>query len=264
MQKLRGAKVALAAAVGLGALLVVPGGAVLAGGPTGVTCGSIISAPGQYDLTGDCSGAGITIMANNVHLNLDGYTMTGTPSTDGIDGYGVSGLVVKGPGTITAYGCGGVNFYSVANSLVNGVTVTADGIAGSCSLPGMFRQIGGVAITASNNVDLVNVVATANGKGMIQGGSTDIHYDNVTSSGNLAQGIHFIAFDTDSYIDGSTTDNNGLAGIAIGDAGTTGNHIDGNTAVGNLGPDLDDDNAGCGSDKWHGNHFTTANQPCIS
>ena len=78
-----------------------------AGGSTGLTCGSIITAPGDYFLIGDCVGGGITIAASKVHLKLDGHTMDGAgASTVGILANDVSKLHIEGPGTITRYDVG--------------------------------------------------------------------------------------------------------------------------------------------------------------
>ncbi len=74
-----------------GVLSAIAGVARAADGPpTPVTCGSAISASGQYVLAGDCNGPGITITASDVHLKLMGHTMTGLPSSEGIGADNVS------------------------------------------------------------------------------------------------------------------------------------------------------------------------------
>src|SRR5205823_3313006 len=61
----------------------------LAGGPTAVTCGSVITSPGDYYLASDCTGDGIIILASDVRLRLDGHTMNG-------ELFGFSGVLIFG------------------------------------------------------------------------------------------------------------------------------------------------------------------------
>jgi hypothetical protein len=89
------------------------------------------------------------------------------------------------------------------------------------------------------------------------------NYVNVDASSNGALGIVIDTGSTATHIDGSTANGNGDIGIVIA-VGATGNAVHGNTALGNGLFDLDDDNPGCDNNNWEGNHFVTANQPCIS
>src|SRR3989442_1504179 len=88
-----------------GVLSAIAGVAQAEGPPTAVTCGSAITAPGQYFLAGDCTGAGITITASDVHLKLMGHTMTASLPfiPDGITASNVSNVHIEGPGIITNY-----------------------------------------------------------------------------------------------------------------------------------------------------------------
>ena len=61
---------------------------------------------------------------------------------------------------------------------------------------------------------------------------------------------------------GNTIDSNAMNGVSAA-TGATGNHIDGNAALGNGFFDLADSNPGCDRNNWFGNHFLTANQSCI-
>jgi hypothetical protein len=107
-----------------GLLAAVWAGPAMANPPTAVTCGSVISAPGQYFLAGDCTGLGITIRASDVHLKLDGHTMNGSTSmTFGLFAFNVSNLHIEGPGTITSYFLG-IELDGVSDSHVEQVTST--------------------------------------------------------------------------------------------------------------------------------------------
>src|SRR5436853_4862942 len=112
----------------LAGVLIVGAGQATANPPTGVTCGDPITTPGQYYLLGDCMGAGITIAASDVHLKLNGHTMTATLPfvlTDGLSATNVSHVHIEGPGTITNYN-NGINFVGVSDSHVEQVTSSAN------------------------------------------------------------------------------------------------------------------------------------------
>src|SRR3989337_376621 len=51
------------------------------------SCGTNINTPGQYMLTGNlsCSGTAVTISADDVHFNLNGFTIDGDESGIGVD-----------------------------------------------------------------------------------------------------------------------------------------------------------------------------------
>jgi hypothetical protein len=221
--------------------------------PTPVTCGDTISAPGDYSLRGDCSGDGITIAANGVHLQLNGFTMHGGEVGIGIGFLGVPrfALHIEGPGTITGYDKG-IDFKSAFDALIERVTTTAN------------VEVG-VSIDLSQRDHFMNVVSTGNGSGFSQSSSSSIDYDHVIASSNQI-GIFFAGVpvgSTATKIHGSTANGNSV-GIEIM-SGSTGNDVDGNTALRNIQIDLQDDNPGCDSNKWHGNQFDpgSANQPCI-
>jgi len=199
-----------------------------AGPPTPVTCGSVIAAPGQYFLAGDCMGAGITITASDVHLKLMGHTMTGSlPFVffDGVSASNVSHVHIEGPGTITNYN-NGVNFVGVSDS----------------------------------HVEQVN--ATANRRGLyLFNSTTDTHVNNNVFSMNVLEGV-IVDLSSDNHLNNNQTIGNGTYGIDVAN-GSTGNHVNGNTALGNGLSDLFDGNTSCDNNKWNGNTFGTANMSCI-
>jgi len=108
----------------IGLLAAVSAGPAMATPPTQVTCGSTIFAPGQYVLMGDCVGLGITITASDVHLRLNGHTMTAFPPNNsiGIEATNVSHLHIEGPGTISSYFYG-ILFTTVSDSHLEQGTV---------------------------------------------------------------------------------------------------------------------------------------------
>lgn len=212
------------------AAAVLCGGQALANPPTPVTCGSVITAPGEYYLASDCAGQGITISASNVYLKLNGHTMDGGPGGFiGLDvlpaGPSVSQVHIEGPGTITHYQYG-IVFDLVSDSHVEQVTSVGNQLFGF-----LLLQM-----------------------------STNNHVNNSVFSGNGA-GLRLGSGCTDNHVNNNEADSNDF-GISVS-VRSTSNQINGNTALGNRIFDLDDDNPGCDDNRWKGNKFVTANQPCI-
>jgi parallel beta-helix repeat protein len=195
--------------------------------PTAVTCGSVITAPGDYYLAGDCTGPGITINASGVHLKLDRHTMIGLGPIGGLGlgAFNVSNVHIEGPGTITNY-FSNIYFSGVSDSHVEQVTSVNSG-----------------------------------GDGFILLSSTNIHANNNVFSMNGRAGVFLQTNSNDNHLNNNQTNGNRFIGIRV--VSGSSNHINGNTALGNPAIDLDDDNANCDDNKWNGNTFNTANQPCI-
>jgi hypothetical protein len=208
-----------------GLLAAVSVGPAMADPPMPVTCGQTIIAPGQYVLAGDCGPLGITIAASDVHLKLDGHTMTGSSFLDGLVVLNVSHLHIEGPGTIRSYDVG-IDFNGVSDSHVEQVT-------------SVNNQRDGFGI---DNV-------------------TNIHVNNSVFSMNGRVGLLFATNCTDNHVNNNQTVGNGSIGIQLNSGS---NHVNGNTALGNGQFDLYDGNANCDDNKWNGNTFNTSNNPsCI-
>ena len=211
-----------------GVLTATAGDAQAASPPTAVSCGSAITAPGQYFLAGDCSGPGITITASDVHLKLMGHTMTGSLPFfffDGLAASNVSHVHIEGPGMITNYN-NGINFVGVSDSHVEQVS------------------------------------STANRRGLyLFNSTTDTHVNNNVFSMNVFEGV-IVDMSSDNHMNNNETISNGTYGIDVA-TGSTGNHVNGNTALGNGLFDLFDGNTNCDNNKWNGNTFVSRNQTCI-
>jgi parallel beta-helix repeat protein len=210
-----------------GLLAAVSAGRATAAPPTPVTCGSMITTPGQYVLAGDCTGAGITITASDVHLKLDGHTMTSDSVFDGLVAVNVSHVHIQGPGTIRLYQFG-IEFSGVSDSHVEQVTSVNN------------SNVGFVLFNVAN-----------------------IHVNNSVFSMNGSGGLVFSDNSTDNHVNNNQILGNGIIGIQLF-TGSTSNHVNGNTALGNGLNDLRDDNPNCDNNKWNGNTFNTSNNPtCI-
>ena len=92
-------------------------------------------------------------------------------------------------------------------------------------------------------------------------GANNNHVNNIQSTNNEF-GIFVSPNSNNNLINGNTASNNGTAGIAVFVI-AQGNLIVGNTAQNNGSADMLDGNPNCDANKWVGNTFGTANQPCI-
>jgi parallel beta-helix repeat protein len=213
-----------------------------------VTCGDTISSPGIYSLAGDCTGGGITILSDNVTLQLMGHKMTaGFCCPYGIYVSSHSHVLVKGPGTILGYGYDvGVYVEYSSDVRVDGLTVAESSI--------------GIDVYLSNNVAVThNVIGpTQFGVGVYGSGGSTVEWNKVVDS---LFGIYpSYGSSNDNVVDNTVTSN--YDGILV-DYGASGNRIFANNAKGNFNYDLYDANGGCDSNQWLRNGFNTRNQSCI-
>jgi parallel beta-helix repeat protein len=256
------------ACAAIGALLVAGSASAI----TSVRCGSTIKSPGTYQLTTNCSGAGITIKASHVVLNLKGHTMTGDEGHVGVYALDVSDVRIVGPGTIRNYNHG-VLFEGVSSAYVGDLTTKKNFSWGILILDG------------SSAVTVERVTAASNGKSGVQAvDSTGVLVTRSTLTGNPSAGVTFYLDADDSRVENSTFTGNfagvwsygdgneitgnqitgGAYGIILDDTATN-NAVTGNTVTGNSAYDMFDDNGPtCGSNTWSGNTFDTRNQPCIN
>jgi parallel beta-helix repeat protein len=257
-----------AALVGLSGGMSGIQGIAHAAGSTPVTCGSTITAPGEYYLAADCGGPGITIAGNNVHLKLNGHTMTGTSTAYGIQVGSEQNVGIEGPGTITQYGTGilidnssRVHIWKV--NLTDEVTYAIqerNSTNNQLNNNTISLTASGIDVTSGSSDHLTN--NSLSQSGMELDYSTNESVTNNDISGSACCGIGMTG-SSNNHIDGNTTNNNGLVGIVL--TNSTGNELHGNTAYGNGLVDLFDDSPDCDHNNWNGNHFGTTDQPqCIS
>jgi parallel beta-helix repeat protein len=257
------------------------------------TCPIVIDQPGTYLLAtdvGPCAPGvdGIDISASNVTLQLAGHTITGTATAGTCDNaFGISifssgpmltNVNVLGSGTINRFALG-FDAANSANSSVKLLKVNADcpdlGFAEGIEIdpPGGHWMLQGnvvrgpgattaglVLFDINNNTVVRNDV---NDSVSIVDSSNNIIANN-TASDNFG-GIFLITVtlgSNNNQVSANTTNNNQGGGLAIV-VGSVGNTISGNTSFNNTPFDMEDDNPSCGSNRWQGNHFNTASQPCI-
>jgi parallel beta-helix repeat protein len=237
-------------------LLLLPLVVVAAQGQTQITtCGTFITAPGNYVLANDltCSNFGIIISrASDVVVNLAGHRITGSSTPDGSAGIkvqsGASRIRIQGPGVITSFtgrNSGGVLFFSTGTQEITAVTCT--GNTNGFLLAGPARVHGNLA--------------TNNGDGIVLLGSGQMEITDNLATGNTMDGIVTATSRNMHRIMHNTAAFNGRYGISAED-GSRDNNIISNTALGNGSYDLFDGNSTC-QNKWEANTFGTSEGPCI-
>jgi hypothetical protein len=295
---IRRAKLGLSLLAGLSITLLWTSPAKAGTTITQSTCPVVIAQSGDYALATDvgpcAAGAdGIDITASNVTLHLNAHTISGTATSgtcnnsDGIHVIGTPLLPVAlvrilGTGTITNFATGLLAENS-GGSFVKFVTVTANcpftssgfAIAPSSSMWKLDSNLvreqansGGIVLAGNDNDVVHNDV---NDEIELLDSSNNTIVNNIADNGII--GIDLISLvggSNNNEIHANTTDNNTQPRSGAGPfgdgivlrSGASSNNISGNKSFNNL-IDMEDDNANCDSNKWHGNKFNTANQPCI-
>jgi parallel beta-helix repeat protein len=261
----------LAGAVSLAALAALP---FDAGAASTAPCGGTISAPGTYVLMSNCDagaagvGHAITITSSDVTLKLNGQTIkAGVGVVIDDSSAAISGVAIKGPGTIQA-GAVGVEFgpaivggHGISGSSVSGLTITGYTNAGiALSVPDTGNTItgntttagslsidsGGIGVSGSDNTITSNTANNNSFDGIAVGGSDNTISGNTTNGTKHSSGIILVAglaggivtvIPTGNTINHNTANNNHVDGIALLSNATgspTGNTINSNTADNNL------------------------------
>jgi len=182
--------------------------------------------PGSYvlwsDLTGVAGANGITVNADNVTIDLNGFSVTGVAgSLDGIHvNAGHNGLAVLN-GTVRDWGGGGVDALLAESCRfidVSSISNGANGFDASSNSSFLRCHAEGNAnvgfFDTGNGCVYENCTASGNASGIIA--STGCTIRGCTAESNTVSGI---VSNGDGSITGSSARNNGDAGIAAG-AGT--------------------------------------------
>ena len=240
-------------------------------------CGTVISAPGTYQLVNDlvnCPQDGIDIVSSDVHLILNGHQISGSggAAQGNVNTYGiavgigvptgVSNVKINGPATISNFGQGGVGFEGVSSSTVVGVTSTGNKFG--FNVNAAFGA-GNPSLRSTGNKFNGNTATGNTGHGFTLNGADQNTFRGNDAIGNglVFGGEGFFLFDaTGNTVEGNTFDQNSGAGVLAQGGSGINNTIRGNTAQDNGGFDLQDNNSGC-ANVWQGNTFGSANQPCI-
>lgn len=174
-----------------------------------VVCGQTISASTTLTQDLNCPGNGLTIIAPNVSLNLNGFTISGTKNasspTAGVTvSSGNTGARISN-GTIRGFNRAiGIN-PSADNALVTSTTLDGNdlGIGAFEFPPGSFPQ----------NARIISNTITKTGTNAIQLAGTGHLVQNNTVSDSNGTGLFLIG--SDMIVSGNTVTNSGAPGISI-------------------------------------------------
>jgi parallel beta-helix repeat protein len=263
----------LAGALALGGALVLGGARPAAAVPI-TSCNALITTPGIFVLANDlaCPGTAITITADNVVLNLNGRTLTGSGSGTGVKAEGTAanptleGLRIEN-GTVAGFD-EGVFVTEAPGARVARVTARdndSDGIVVWYS-PG--ARVEGNTLTGNNFGFYLytcdgcrlagNRVTDSEFGGLDLSGSTGARVESNTFTGSGRDGID-LHDAHGALVRGNTATGNGGNGIEVDD-GSTGNQLEGNRATGNGTVDLVDHNLPACANTWRSNNFVTDNE----
>ena len=186
-----------------------------------------ISSPGSYYLTGDLnsSTSGITINSSDVELDLNGFTLTGTASFDGINS-GFNQITLRNGrvhGFLIGVGLAGddneVDDVAVSNSALNGVTVGDRGVVRR--VRAIANGLTGIAADSFNDrISVFDSEADFNGGDGISAREGASRIERNTVNFNAGHGINVT---NDNVVIGNSLQSNN----ASGPAGEHGIFVDG-------------------------------------
>ncbi|MCK6455613.1 MAG: right-handed parallel beta-helix repeat-containing protein [Phycisphaerae bacterium] len=157
-----------------------------------------INQPGSYvvtrDLTGTAGAAGIRINADDVAIDLNGFTLRGVPGTlDGVATIGTRRNVAVRNGTITGWGQDGVDLSTATQCDVSDLRISANAGSGvrigsssgvaDCNIQNGVNGIDGAAASDCRITDCA--VRQTSGRGLLLGASANVRGCNVSFAGNV-------------------------------------------------------------------------------
>ncbi|HLX38441.1 MAG TPA: NosD domain-containing protein [Candidatus Binataceae bacterium] len=262
------------------------------------SCGCTITSAGYYQLVSNLSATNagadcLDIRAANVKLWLDGYSITGNGGGVGLHllksatGAFVDGLDLSS-GAFASIGSFAVGIQDDASS----------GIISHTNVS--YNSNAGVLLNHANGSLVSDFSTESNGYGVELSGSTLCSIQRVNADSNSTYGIWLLS-SSRNVINFFEAQDNTVAGVYVGcqpsagpiggrcrssngnhiydgpqvgpasasqaygvaiDSGNSGNVISGIDGSGDSNEDLDDQNAGCGSDVWF-NNLGSRNASCI-
>ena len=184
-----------------------------------------ITAQGSYYLTANLTatggGAGITISADNVTLDLNGFALIGggSGSVAGINVPAAQKNILIRNGTVRGWTNGGINASNATNSVIQGIRLSNN------SAPSTFFNIAGLSVGNGSTVKDCFVAKNSNSHG-ISVGSACIVNSCVARANSDGAGIRVM---DSCYVVGNISDSNGT-GMTMG----SGNRIESNSCTFNL------------------------------
>lgn len=234
-------------------------------------CGTTITIPGSYYLTGNltCTGTsnGITVAADNVTIDLNGFALTGPGLRFGVTNQDSSGSCAFVPkylkvtnGRISNW-LTGIRLCAPTNApaQLSRASIRSLTISGNGSGVSLVNQIG--AVVYQNVIESNNLPAAAPYGVHILKGSLNSVSSNTIRFNNVV-GV-LLTLGTEQNVSNNTLQNNGAHGIRVQGASDL-NKIRSNQVFGHTTWDLADENPACGTNTWSGNAYGTRSQSCIN
>jgi parallel beta-helix repeat protein len=241
---------ALVSALGLAFLSSLYAGASSAAIKSVTTCGAVLSTAGKYQLKADlsnCPSTALTISANNVRLNLNGHTISGSNLGSGISVQSVTGVRIIG-GSVSGF-MNGVELNSAMNTQISGVTISNNAGYGiylnassknfiSGNTVSMNTSKGIYLFGGSNTNQIIGNTISNNAKGTVLDDGLQLNTSNTNKiTGNMIVGNGQDGLElkdtSGNVLYGNIVNNNGRNGIFLRPsvASTTSNVVDHNTTL---------------------------------
>jgi hypothetical protein len=183
-----------------------------------------ITAQGSYYLTANLtatgSTSGITISADNVTLDLNGFALVGggSGSVTGINVPAAQKNILIRNGTVRGWTNGGINASNATNSVIQGIRLSNNTASST------FFNVAGLSVGNGSTVKDCVVDQNTNSHGISVGNACAV--SGCVARANSA-GVGIRALDS-CYVVGNISDSNGT-GIAVG----SGNRIESNSCTSN-------------------------------
>lgn len=233
---------------------VIGGVLVLGAAPAAANhfCGTTITEDLTLPATQNCTGDGITIGADDVTLDLNGFSIIGNDAGNdiGVRVNGFDGVTITG-GTVRDFR-NGIAVSNASDVRIDEVNVTsnlANGIGFSNVVDSRITDSSasnngsgnGITLSNSNRNRVDDNTVNNNGDEGILVEGNDNQIDGNTVNGNADDGID-VSSGSNNLVEENTTNGNGSDGIEVD--GGTGTVIDQNTANNNSDDGIDVDIAG--------------------
>jgi parallel beta-helix repeat protein len=222
------------------------------------SCGQMVTEDVTLTSDLDCgSGDGLIVGASNVHINLNGYTISSDEESDStdlaMDYDGNSGILVAGADDVVISGLGSISGFDTAIKFM-------DSSGGEVTDLTLSDNRVGVLMSGSEGAEISRNTITNNEFAIVSASSNEatIAFNQIV--GNLKQGI-VLKGSADNVVAANSLYGNGDNGVYV-DIQSTGNTIDFDTSYGHDVADIN--NAGGQPTSVNGNTYGEHNNCGVS
>jgi M6 family metalloprotease-like protein len=170
---------------------------------SGGACGEVITADTKLNHDLDCSGDGLVIGADNITLDLNGHTIDGAGTGDGVDnGAGHDGVAVRN-GSIKEFNRG-VFLDGASGNRLEGLTVSDNFIGISLRAPGNNRLDRNVVSGSGSDSDSDGIQLVGSSSNQLVGNKVSEHFIGIS-----------ILSGANNTLEDNTASDNRLEGISV-------------------------------------------------